>query len=107
MIPNPYIRIGAGEAATHEARRRGATVAIIDRDLFGGSCPFWADRATRTLVGALIADRPPLRRSTSPSSRLKTRTPLALLADTITAFPTVARVMGGLFVEAARELGAV
>jgi hypothetical protein len=32
--------------------------------------------------------------------------PLSILADTIHAFPTAARVMGGLFQEAAREVGA-
>ena len=33
--------IGAGEAgqAAHLARKLGSTVAIIDRELFGGSCP--------------------------------------------------------------------
>jgi pyruvate/2-oxoglutarate dehydrogenase complex dihydrolipoamide dehydrogenase (E3) component len=37
-----FVIIGAGpsgEAAAHEARRRGATVAIVDRLWFGGSCP--------------------------------------------------------------------
>ncbi|HLX35792.1 MAG TPA: NAD(P)/FAD-dependent oxidoreductase [Candidatus Limnocylindrales bacterium] len=37
-----FIVIGAGpagEAAAHEARRRRATVAIVDRQWFGGSCP--------------------------------------------------------------------
>ncbi len=37
---------------------------------------------------------------------IKTRTPLAVLADTIHAFPTAARVMGGLFVQAERRLTA-
>jgi len=32
----------AGEAAAFLARKRGASVAVIDRDLFGGSCPFCA-----------------------------------------------------------------
>jgi hypothetical protein len=35
---------------------------------------------------------------------VKLQTPLHVLADTIHAFPTVARVMGFLFVEAARAL---
>jgi pyruvate/2-oxoglutarate dehydrogenase complex dihydrolipoamide dehydrogenase (E3) component len=35
---------------------------------------------------------------------IKTRTPIAVLADTIHAFPTTARVLGSQFVEAAREL---
>ena len=37
-----FVIIGAGpagEAAAHEARARGASVAIIDRRWFGGSCP--------------------------------------------------------------------
>jgi pyruvate/2-oxoglutarate dehydrogenase complex dihydrolipoamide dehydrogenase (E3) component len=37
-----FVVIGAGpagEAAAHEARRRGASVAIVDRLWFGGSCP--------------------------------------------------------------------
>src|SRR5215213_4096784 len=37
-----FVIIGAGpagEAAANEARSRGATVAIIDRLWFGGSCP--------------------------------------------------------------------
>ncbi|MGP1675316.1 MAG: FAD-dependent oxidoreductase, partial [Candidatus Limnocylindrales bacterium] len=37
-----FIVIGAGpggEAATHKARELGASVAVIDRRWFGGSCP--------------------------------------------------------------------
>jgi len=37
-----FVVIGAGpagEAATHKARELGATVAVIDRRWFGGSCP--------------------------------------------------------------------
>jgi pyruvate/2-oxoglutarate dehydrogenase complex dihydrolipoamide dehydrogenase (E3) component len=41
---------GAGQAATYEARRRGATVAVIDRDLFGGSCPHWACIPSKSLL---------------------------------------------------------
>ncbi len=32
----------AGQAAAYLARERSASVAIADRELFGGSCPFWA-----------------------------------------------------------------
>ena len=42
----------AGEAATYLARSRGASVAVIDRDLFGGSCPFWACMPSKTLLHA-------------------------------------------------------
>jgi pyruvate/2-oxoglutarate dehydrogenase complex dihydrolipoamide dehydrogenase (E3) component len=50
-----FVIIGAGaagEAAAHMARKRGAAVAIIDKDLFGGSCPFWACMPSKTLLHA-------------------------------------------------------
>ena len=53
-----FIVIGAGaagEAATHLARGRGASVAVIDRDLFGGSCPYWACMPSKTLLHAAEA----------------------------------------------------
>lgn len=53
--PFDFAIIGAGasgEAAAHHARARGASVAIVDRDLFGGSCPFWACMPSKTLLHA-------------------------------------------------------
>jgi len=53
--PFDFVVIGAGasgEAAAQYARKRGASVAIIDRDLFGGSCPFWACMPSKTLLHA-------------------------------------------------------
>jgi pyruvate/2-oxoglutarate dehydrogenase complex dihydrolipoamide dehydrogenase (E3) component len=43
---------GAGEAAAHLAASRGASVVIIERELFGGSCPFWACMPSKTLLNA-------------------------------------------------------
>lgn len=40
----------AGEAAAFLARERGASVAIIDRDLFGGACPFFACMPSKSLL---------------------------------------------------------
>jgi pyruvate/2-oxoglutarate dehydrogenase complex dihydrolipoamide dehydrogenase (E3) component len=40
----------AGEAATNKARERGASVAVIDRDLFGGACPFFACMPSKSLL---------------------------------------------------------
>jgi pyruvate/2-oxoglutarate dehydrogenase complex dihydrolipoamide dehydrogenase (E3) component len=43
MDPLDFVVIGAGpagEAAAHKARSLGASVAIVDRRWFGGSCPF-------------------------------------------------------------------
>jgi dihydrolipoamide dehydrogenase len=42
----------AGEAATHYAASHGASVAVVDRDLFGGSCPFWACMPSKALIHA-------------------------------------------------------
>jgi pyruvate/2-oxoglutarate dehydrogenase complex dihydrolipoamide dehydrogenase (E3) component len=42
----------AGEAATHYAAAQGASVAVVDRDLFGGSCPFWACMPSKALLHA-------------------------------------------------------
>jgi len=42
----------AGQAAAYAARDRGASVAIIDRELFGGSCPFWACMPSKALLHA-------------------------------------------------------
>ncbi len=50
-----FVIIGAGtagEAAAHLAASRGASVAIIDRELFGGSCPFWACMPSKALLHA-------------------------------------------------------
>jgi len=43
---------GGGEAAAHYARARGTSGAVADRDLFGGSCPFWACMPSKTLLHA-------------------------------------------------------
>ncbi len=50
-----FVIIGAGpagEAALELARDRGHSVAIIDRDLFGGSCAFWACMPSKALLHA-------------------------------------------------------
>jgi pyruvate/2-oxoglutarate dehydrogenase complex dihydrolipoamide dehydrogenase (E3) component len=40
----------AGEAAALKARALGASVAIVDRDLFGGACPFFACMPSKSLL---------------------------------------------------------
>ena len=50
-----FVIIGAGaagEAAMELAREGGQTVALIDRDLFGGSCAFWACMPSKSLLHA-------------------------------------------------------
>ena len=48
-----FVVIGAGaagEAAGHEARRLGASVLVVERELVGGSCPFWACMPSKALL---------------------------------------------------------
>lgn len=50
-----FVVIGAGaagEAAAHLALVRGRSVAVVERDLAGGSCPFWACMPSKTLLHA-------------------------------------------------------
>ena len=52
-MPYDFVIIGAGpagEAAAYKARSRGATVAVVDRDLFGGSCPHWGCVPSKSLL---------------------------------------------------------
>ena len=55
-----FVIIGAGaagEAAANAARKRGASVAIVDRELFGGSCAFWACIPSKSLLHAATEHR--------------------------------------------------
>lgn len=47
----------AGQAAAHLARKLGGRVAIIDRELFGGSCPYWACMPSKALLHAAAIHR--------------------------------------------------
>ena len=48
----------SGEAAAHYAPSQvKASVAIIDRALFGGSCPFWACMPSKALSTRLLSGR--------------------------------------------------
>lgn len=47
----------AGEAAAHLALDRGASVAIVERDLFGGSCAYWACMPSKALLHAASIHR--------------------------------------------------
>jgi pyruvate/2-oxoglutarate dehydrogenase complex dihydrolipoamide dehydrogenase (E3) component len=55
-----FVVIGAGaagEAAAHAARERGKTVAVVERELFGGSCAFWACIPSKSLLHAAAQHR--------------------------------------------------
>ena len=62
------------------------------------------DRAARVLLGAAMAGPGASEAIHAAVLAVKTRVPLDVLADTIHAFPTTARVMGLLYIDAARAL---
>jgi dihydrolipoamide dehydrogenase len=48
-----FVIIGAGaagEAAAYLALKRGASVAVVDRELVGGSCAYWACMPSKSLL---------------------------------------------------------
>ncbi|MEP6680291.1 MAG: NAD(P)/FAD-dependent oxidoreductase [Chloroflexota bacterium] len=95
-----------------QAREAGIDAAELTQDLATTSKGYVAeaqghvtivvDRANRTLVGAFMAGPGVSEAIHEAVLAVKTHTPLSVLADTIHAFPTVARVLGGLFAEADR-----
>ena len=64
-----------------------------------------ADRTERTLLGAFMAGPGATEAIHEAVLAVKVRIPLAVLEDTIHAFPTAARVFGYLCAQASRELG--
>jgi pyruvate/2-oxoglutarate dehydrogenase complex dihydrolipoamide dehydrogenase (E3) component len=97
-----------------EARERGIDAEELTEDLATtakgyvaeaeGHVTIVIDSEARTLVGAFAAGPGVSEMIHEAVLAVKLETPLAVLADTLHAFPTVARVMGGLFTEAARAL---
>jgi len=71
----------------------------------GGHCTVVVDRGSRTIVGAFIAGPGASEAIHLAVLAVKIRTPLAVLADTITAFPTTSRVLGTAFTAALATLG--
>jgi pyruvate/2-oxoglutarate dehydrogenase complex dihydrolipoamide dehydrogenase (E3) component len=65
-----------------------------------------ADRAAKTVVGVFLAGPGASEAIHEAVLAVKLETPLRVLADTIHAYPTLARVLGGTFARAAQELGA-
>jgi pyruvate/2-oxoglutarate dehydrogenase complex dihydrolipoamide dehydrogenase (E3) component len=97
-----------------EARKAGIDPLEFEEDLATSAKGFTAeaeghvivvvDRGKRTVVGTFLAGPGASEAIHETVLAVKLRTPLDILADTIHAFPTMARVMGGLFTRAAREL---
>ena len=96
-------------AAGHDAFEEVADLATSAKGYVAeasGHVTIVVDRPTRTLLGAFVAGPAASEVIHEAVLAIKTRTSLDVLADTIHAFPTTARVMGGLFVQAVRTIDA-
>jgi pyruvate/2-oxoglutarate dehydrogenase complex dihydrolipoamide dehydrogenase (E3) component len=63
------------------------------------------DRERGTLVGAFAASFAAGELISEAVLAIKQQVPVAVLADTIRAFPTASRVLGNVFQDAAAQLG--
>jgi pyruvate/2-oxoglutarate dehydrogenase complex dihydrolipoamide dehydrogenase (E3) component len=94
-------------AAGHDAFEEVTDLATTAKGYVAeasGHVTIVVDRATRTLLGAFIAGPAASEVIHEAVLAIKTRTTLDVLADTIHAFPTTARAMGGLFAQAVGTL---
>jgi pyruvate/2-oxoglutarate dehydrogenase complex dihydrolipoamide dehydrogenase (E3) component len=97
-----------------QARQRGIDAAEYTADIgtsargytieAQGHVTIVVDRARRRLVGAFMAGPAVSEAIHECVLAIRADVPLETLADTIHAFPTVARVLGGVFIEADRDL---
>ncbi|MDQ3401261.1 MAG: FAD-dependent oxidoreductase, partial [Chloroflexota bacterium] len=107
----PFAAVGL---TAEQARARGIDALEETQDLatsapgyvgeFGGHATVVVDRGRRSLVGAFIAGPGAGEAIHESVLALRLGTPVDVLAETIHAFPTVARVMGSLFAKVALDL---
>ncbi len=103
------LRLEQGQERGYDAFEETADLATSAKGYVAeasGHVSIVVDRREQVLIGAFIAGPGASEAIHEAVLAIKLRTPLAVLADTIHAFPTTARVMGGLFLEAARKLEA-
>ena len=97
-----------------QAKERGIDAAEYTADIgtsakgytteSDGHCTIVVDRRERVLVGAFLAGIGVSETIHECVLAIRARVPLEVLADTIHAFPTIARVLGTAFIEADRDL---
>ncbi|MBI2774132.1 MAG: NAD(P)/FAD-dependent oxidoreductase [Chloroflexi bacterium] len=106
--------LGAVGLTVEQAREQGRDAAEFTQDLAvtakgyvseaHGHVTIVADRADRALIGAFMAGPGATEAIHEAVLAVKLRLPLAVLEDTIHAFPTTSRVFGYLCAQASREL---
>jgi len=109
---------GAVGMSVEEAREAGIDALEVSKDFASsgkgqtiegsrGHLTAVVDRERKVLVGAFAACPCGGELIHEAALAIRAQVPLSVLADTIHAFPTAARVMGGIFLQAARETGAI
>ena len=106
--------LGAVGLTVDQAREQGFDALEMTQDLAttakgyvleaAGHVTITVDRAKGTLIGAFMAGPGATEAIHEAVLAVKLRLPLAVLEDTIHAFPTTARVFGYLVAQASREL---
>jgi hypothetical protein len=101
------LQLEEARAAGHDAFEAVANLADTAKGQAAeatGHVTLVVDRGMRTLLGAFIAAPAASEAIHEAVLAIRTRTTLDILADTIHAFPTLARVMGDLFAEVVADL---
>ena len=110
--------LGAVGMTVEEARAAGIDAEELSKDFARsgkgqtiegsrGHMTIVFDNDRKVLVGAFAACPSGGELIHEATLALRAQIPLGVLADTIHAFPTAARVMGGLYQQAARQTGAI
>ena len=101
------LQLEEARAAGHDAFEASVSLADTAKGSVTeatGHVTIVVDRGTRTLRGAFIAGPAATEAIHEAVLAIRTSTTLDVLADTIHAFPTVARVMGDLFAQVVADL---
>ncbi|MGH2377642.1 MAG: dihydrolipoyl dehydrogenase family protein [Candidatus Limnocylindria bacterium] len=106
--------LGAVGLTAHQAGEQGIDALELTQDLATtakgyvaeakGHVTITVDRKARTLIGAFMAGPGATEAIHEAVLAVKLGLPLAVLEDTIHAFPTTSRVFGGLVTKASRDL---
>ncbi len=101
------LELGAALAAGHDAIETSVALADTAKGAVTGAAghvTIVVDRGTRTLLGTFMAGPAATEAIHEAVLAIRTGTTLDVLADTVHAFPTMARVMGDLIVQTVSDL---
>jgi pyruvate/2-oxoglutarate dehydrogenase complex dihydrolipoamide dehydrogenase (E3) component len=101
------LQVEEAREAGHDAFEATAELAASAKGYVSqskGHVTIVVDRTDKVLLGAFIAGPAASEAIHEAVLAVKLRTPISVLADTIHAFPTTARVLGGLFMQVDRDL---